>query len=328
MTMFTEGFAEEISLTDEALVGFETESAPEVQAENKEEGEQASAEVRTAEAVRATEADPTQLPTADSAAEDAENTPTEQSETEQKKTTDSHSVEEGLNAEALSKRLKDAQSWGHEQSLRLAEANRRLAELEREYTALKNRPRIENPTPRQEVPGEEALQKLVHDPYGYTNELLAPAIQQAVERAIAPFKQAQEQASKQKLFQAGMQRIVETYGQAADKEAQKQLIEEAVRVCQENGDMETKLLWGASGMVLSEAAQRLWGLPRQVDQASIDEAVRQALAAKAKEDAAREAGKIGLAAQVSGSNAMGKELPSEADRIAEDIMSYARKGLF
>ena len=334
MNMFTDGFAGVDSLTDEALG---ISDRLELQADNTEELPQEPApqdmetlnldvmangnEFFTDEALLAAATAEQQTPDAKDGftANDSEPAPAEDSAQPQKET--KQKTDEATRI--LQERLGNAQRWGHEQSLRLAEAKRRIEQLEAAQQEARIAAQMADPQKR-----EDALKKLMENPLAFTQEALIPAVQKVVNQALAPLHEAQQNAQRKKVFSAGIQSVVESYSAAASKEAQKQLIAEAVKLCHENGDTKANMLWNSSPMVLHEAARRLWGIPARVDQGALDAAIKQMGSAHNADVAAREAGKAALGAKAHYNSQVADRERSAEDEILSSIMAQENRRLF
>lgn len=202
-------------------------------------------------------------------------------------------------------------------------AQLRTQELEAQLHEAQIRSRLSDPTQKEEV-----LKQLLADPSAYMQETMKPAVLKIVNDAMQPLLREQEETYRARTFNAGMQTIVQDFPQAGNREEQKQLIEAAVRLCHDNGDTDAALLWRIPTMVLREAATRLWGMPKTVDQAAIDAAVATALSAQKQQQERAEEAKASIPAAPAMTQNQFSEKPTQAEQILNEILSYNSKTLF
>ena len=172
------------------------------------------------------------------------------------------------------------------------------------------------------VPGnkEEALKNFLENPDAFVNQAVAPLVSERVNSILKPLQEAAEREHAERTFNAGMAEVFKSYPQAqADKEVQKRIVEEAVKISQAMGDAKA---WQKDPAMFQLAAIRALGMPKEVNQAAISAAEARGRQAALAEFAAKEAGKTGKTINTN-NNLNATEPVSDEDRIREEIAAVS-----
>lgn len=172
------------------------------------------------------------------------------------------------------------------------------------------------------VPGnkEEALKNFLENPDAFVNQAVAPLVSERVNSILKPLQEAAEREHAERTFNAGMAEVFKSYPQAqADKDVQKRIVEEAVKISQAMGDAKA---WQKDPAMFQLAAIRALGMPKEVNQAAISAAEARGRQAALAEFAAKEAGKTGKTINTN-NNLNATEPVSDEDRIREEIAAVS-----
>lgn len=168
------------------------------------------------------------------------------------------------------------------------------------------------------VPGnkEEALKNFLDNPNAYVSQAVSPLVKEQVDTILKPLQEAAEKERAQRNYNAGMAEVVKNYPQVqADKEAQRHILDEAVKLSQALGDGK---LWTKDPSILQFAAIKALGMPKEINQAAITAAEERGKQAALAELAAKEAAKVGKTITTN-NNLETTEPMSEEDRIRAEI---------
>lgn len=168
------------------------------------------------------------------------------------------------------------------------------------------------------VPGnkEDALKTFLDNPNAFVNQAVSPLVKERVDAILKPLQEAAEKETAQRTFNAGMSEVMKSYPQVqGDKETQKRIVEEAVKIGQEMGDGK---MWAKNPAIMQLAALRTLGMPKEVNQAAISAAEARGKQAALAELAAKEASKAGKTVTTN-NNMDAAEPMSEEDRIRAEI---------
>jgi hypothetical protein len=167
---------------------------------------------------------------------------------------------------------------------------------------------------------EDALKNFLENPDAFVNQAVAPLVNERVNSILKPLQEAAEKENAQRIYAAGMAEVFKSYPQVqADKDAQKQVVAEAVRISQAMGDDKA---WTKDPAMFQLAAIKAFGMPKEVNQAAISAAEARGRQAALAEFAAKEAGKTGKTI-ITNNTMQTAEPVSEEDRIREEIASVS-----